>query len=457
MKGFYLAGSAPLILALLLAHASAQTKVPVQTVLRLKSTLDVGDVTIVYTHPIDALTYVRRDPYSFNPINKTLLLQRKKWWQLFDVSNGTITATFPASKATPFLSPSAQQMLVKRGKSANLWNTTTRQKLCVLAPLPKRIIQLEWSPDETKLMLLKEYTGFKAALLDNERTEGHLYDTNTCQLKFTFWIKSLDVKAKFSPDSRSILAAGGRDDARLLDASTGRVTATLSPPARALDIEASGWFSPDGKTIVISSYYRGISLWDAHSGTFRINLTESNFGDDTYAVRGFSPDSKLLMLYRERSKGIFSTESTIELRDTSTGKTTVVLRGGNMRDSAQQVEWSYDGNRVVTAGGNTEYNGKIWDVRTGKLIATFPMVAKVSKNPLDVGYKDLDFLSFHPTLPIFTAVNKNFVRLWDAGTGELMQVLENATYPAQWTEDGQLLLTKTNNGKTLQIWELAGG
>lgn len=108
---------------------------------------------------------------------------------------------------------------------------------------------------------------------------------------------------------------------------------------------------------------------------------------------------------------------------------------------------------VVTAGGNKEFNGKIWDVMSGNLIATFPMVAKASRMPFTFGYKDLDHISFHPSRPIITVVNNQYVRLLNV-KGELLQKLDNATQPAKWTSDGRLLITVTKDLKTLQIWEL---
>jgi WD40 repeat protein len=130
-----------------------------------------------------------------------------------------------------------------------------------------------------------------------------------------------------------------------------------------------------------------------------------------------------------------------------------VLTGTNMMNSTHQVEWSSDGTTLVTGGGNKEYNAKIWDVKTGKLLGTFPMIAKMSRMPFDPGYKDLDNISFHPSLPLVTVVNKNYTRLLNPANGELLQTLDNSSYPGKWTTDGRLLITTSKDGK-LKIWEL---
>ena len=182
-------------------------------------------------------------------------------------------------------------------------------------------------------------------------------------------------------------------------------------------------------------------------------MAYSELGKDSYQVKGISPDGSLLILYREHFKRFIDIESTIELRDTVSGQIRAVFRGANMQYGVDQVAWSSDGMTIVTAGGNKEFNGKIWDVKSGKLIATFPMVAKESRMPFTFGYKDLDHISFHPSRPIITVVNNKYVRLLNP-KGELLQKLDDATNPAKWTSDGRRLITVTRDLKTLQIWEL---
>jgi WD40 repeat protein len=126
-----------------------------------------------------------------------------------------------------------------------------------------------------------------------------------------------------------------------------------------------------------------------------------------------------------------------------------------MLGAAQQVVWSSDGQTLITGGGrkSKSFEGKIWEIGTGQLKATFPMVLTYSRIPFDFGYKNRDELSVHPTLPIVSAVNEKFIRLWSLETGELLQTLENAR-GAKWSADGTLLLTYSKDLNIAQIWDV---
>jgi len=420
------------------AHGQIKQVAESQPIVRLKATLDARDVSVPF----------------FWPTNPLILIESSNSLELLDPDSQNVKRILAGSPGVPILSPGGQRVLIiNPGKSAILWTTKTGEKLYELTGLQGEIDDAKWSPDGNTIMLLKQDSSIRATFLDKEKTIVRVYNAETGRLKFKLEIRSTFGTVTFSPDSQSILTASDKEDAKLWDAHSGQLRATLRPAQRSIHTGSSGRFSPDGRFVVVSSYWRGISLWETSSGRFHLELSQTNFGGDTCSLRSFSPDGKLMVLYREHLKG-FGTESSIELRDTATGEIKVVLKGSNMRDSTHQVEWSSGGETLVTAGGNKEYNGKIWGVKTGKLIATFPMVRKYSRIPFDFGYKDFDSLSSHPSLPILTVVNNNFVRLLNAHNGELLQKLDNATHPAKWSADGRLLVTKTKDGKTVQIWEL---
>jgi WD40 repeat protein len=116
--------------------------------------------------------------------------------------------------------------------------------------------------------------------------------------------------------------------------------------------------------------------------------------------------------------------------------------------------WSRDSRTLIRAAGD-KYEAKIWDVTTGQLKATFPVLLSFSRNPFDFGFRDRDQLSIHPTLPIVSAANEKFVRLWSSETGELMQTLENTgSYAAQWSADGTLFLTFAKDLKSASVWDV---
>jgi len=208
--------------------------------------------------------------------------------------------------------------------------------------------------------------------------------------------------------------------------------------------------------VVVTSYDRGIYVWNTSTGQLQATIIQAPPVDKDYHLLGFSPDGKLTAVYLEYAKRLFDTVSTIELRDTWTGEIKVTLKGRNMMYATHQVVWSADSKTLAIAGGNKGYEGKIWDVTTGKLNSAFKLLAKLDDSFWAPGYKDLDRMKFHPHLPILMITNNNYVRFVNPADGELLQRLDN-TRAATWTKDGRRLITSTADGKSIQIWELVNG
>ena len=100
------------------------------------------------------------------------------------------------------------------------------------------------------------------------------------------------------------------------------------------------------------------------------------------------------------------------------------------------------------------YEGKIWDVKTSRLKATFPMLLTYSRIPFDWEFNNRDELSVHPRLPIVMAANDKFIRFWSTDNGELIQRLDSTGGPAQWSSDGTLLLTFGKKRKVAHVWRV---
>lgn len=295
---------------------------------------------------------------------------------------------------------------------------------------------------------------FKASLRDDEKTMIRVWDAQSGQLKFEIKIKGWSGRTQFSADGNLLLTSGWHDDARLWNAETGHLIATLTPYERSIFKGSYGEFSPDGKSVVVHSYMRGIYIYDCVSGLLKTKVHDQEYGEDDFGLLGFSPDGKLFAIYREHLKG-FRTITSIELRDGETGELKATLTGKNMLGAAAQVGWTSDGQTLITGGGRSSksFEGKIWELATGRLKATFPMVLTYSRIPLDFGYKNRDDLSVHPTLPIASAVNEKFIRLWSSETGELLQTLENAR-GGKWSADGTLLLTYSKDLDVARVWDV---
>ena len=255
---------------------------------------------------------------------------------------------------------------------------------------------------------------------------------------------------KFSSaqNGKQLLTTSESEDARLWDVETGRLIAKLKPTDPGYGEGSSGLFRPDGKVVAVKSGGYGIYIWDCATGLVKSSVVDETFTKHP-SLAGFSPDGRLLAIYGSSA----AITDAIEMRDSETGELRSTLTAKNMRGEYEQMVWSSDSRTVVRAAGN-KYEAKSWDVSTGQLKATFPMLLTFTRIPFDWGYKDRDRLAIHPTLPIVSAANDKFVRFWNSETGELMQTLGNSGSYAEWSADGKLFLTFAKDLSSASVWDV---
>ena len=396
---------------------------------------------------------------SFSPVSKLLAVWREDGTvQVIDISDGRERAalSLPNKKRVAMhWAPDGLRLLINNQKFSAIWDARAGDKLSTLPGLQQKEYlnadHVKWSPSGTTILSLHYDSSIKASILDAQKTVVRLWNASSGQMKFQVKIKETVGEAQFSSDGKLLLTSSWYEDARLWEVETGRLLATFTPPERPLREGSSGAISPDGKFVAVHRHGAGIYLWDAVSGLLKTTVALDSFGEDAYALLGFSPDGKVLAIYREHLKG-FKLITSIELRDGATGELRATLTGKNMRNAAGQVAWSSDGQAFITGGGG-KYEGKIWEVGTGRLKGTFPMLLTYERTPFLFGIDNLDRLSVHLTLPIVSAVNDKFVRMWSLETGELLQRIDNAGR-AEWTTDGKLLLTFQKGLEVAQIWEV---
>jgi WD40 repeat protein len=137
-----------------------------------------------------------------------------------------------------------------------------------------------------------------------------------------------------------------------------------------------------------------------------------------------------------------SDDGTVRIWDVTSGRTIATFD-----DKAQSVAISPDGHLLATAGGYNVPAVKIWDVATGHLTTVLP------------GHPGgTNSLAFAPTgTRLATSGQDNTVRLWDLATGQIDQTLTDRTAKVdhlRFTPDGGRL---AGGGEAFRVWDLSTG
>lgn len=398
---------------------------------------------------------------TFSRVSKLLAVQREDGSvQIIDINDGREQAVLPLTDKALYSmqwTKDGLRLLVVNSRFAALWDARAGTRLSMpiecrrdnyFALFEKVIL----SPDEKLLLDQKQDDSIKAIFLDREKAIVRVWSVDSGQLKFEIKMKGTSARAQFSPNGKQILTTSDKEDAKLWDAETGRLSATLKPPERALFREGSdAEFSPDGR-FVVHTHEQGIYIWHSATGVLKTHIPFRKDSSDS-SLNGFTPDGKMFVTLQQ-TRGWHAVTS-IELRDCETGELKFTLIAPKWEDWPNQTLWSNDGRTFVAASGR-KYQARVWDVNTGRMRAIFPMVLTYSRIPMTFGFKDRDELAIHPALPIISAANNKFIRFWSSESGELLQTLDNTGGFGEWSADGTLFLTFSKDLKSAQVSDVVG-
>ena len=270
--------------------------------------------------------------------------------------------------------------------------------------------------------------------------------------------------AAFSRDGRLVVTASRDRTARIWNAATGRRLATLRHPGPV----AAAAFVPGGRVITASGH--SVVLWRRDGVALR------RFRQPVPALLGvLSPDSRLVVvLGTDRLLRVFETRSgrlkrtldeqaaptdamfhpngtlavadkggIVRLWDLASGRSTLVLRGHGSR--VEDVEWSPDGTRLVTA--SADGTARVWAAATGDII-----------NRFDGGTNFVESATFSQDGRfVLTTGRDRTARTWDVESGHQYAFLVGSGASlgrGDFRPDGREVVTAGADG-TVRFWDPA--
>jgi WD40 repeat protein len=314
----------------------------------------------------------------------------------------------------------------------HLWDVARGRELRQIPGHQRRINALSFSPDGRSL----SSTGGDPLI--------RLWNTATGREAFQHLGHQSAVRAlAISPVDGTIFTGGHDGTVRRWDTATGReiwAIAPLTGPVRSLAV------APDGKTMLVGAWFGDLAQWSVAER--REIRRFSGTGAAEHAI--YSPDGKSLA-YRRR------------LWNTLSGQRLVAFpTSGEPND----LDWPYafyspDGVQVVSAGKGGAW---IFDVASGKEVRQAIRIDG-SHGPITLS-PDGRMLAMGGVVSHFRGGNVDLpIRIWELASGKQVATLnghEETTNGLAFSPDGKLLCSGsgdrgTRHDATVRVWDVAAG
>jgi WD40 repeat protein/serine/threonine protein kinase len=229
----------------------------------------------------------------------------------------------------------------------------------------------------------------------------------------------------FSPDSKRLACAGGRDFVYVWNATTGEECFRVAPGSGGVA------YSPDGSQLATGSDNGIVRLWNGTTGELIRTLSGQGGWINNVA---FSPDGS-------RLASACGGDRTVKIWDRASGRELKSLKGHAA--GVYDVAWSPDGRRL--ASGSFDQTVRLWDTTTGEAVVVFP------------GHISSVFgVTFGPHGDKLASISEDrAVKLWDTRTTPEVRNLAGHTgnvRSAALGPDGKRLVSGSWD-QTVRIWD----
>ena len=361
--------------------------------------------------------------------------------RLWEGSTGQLKTTLEGESLCVAFSPDGTTLAIVSSRESSLWDVETEQLIYTFF-----VREIPWycafSPDgETLAISLDDYTVDLWEVATGQRT-ANLRGTRRRQPGPHGGEKEWAPSMAFSPDGKTLVSASADDRVRLWDVETAQLKATLEGHSEQVNSVA---FSPDGKTLASAGEDHTVRLWDwdryswdetdrLGTGTRQIRATLTGYRSPVKSVT-FASDGKTL--------ASASKDHRVRLWDVDTAQLQATLEG--RRGTAV---FSPDGKTLASAG--EDYTVRLWEVDTARLKA-------ILEGHTD-SLRTVVFSRDGKTLA--SAGDDRTVRLWEVDTGQIKATLEGHIYSvtsAVFSPDGKTLASVSRYEKKARLWEADTG
>ncbi|KAG2047255.1 WD40 repeat-like protein [Suillus hirtellus] len=191
---------------------------------------------------------------------------------------------------------------------------------------------------------------------------------------------------------------------------------------------------PGRQRIITSSYDGSLRVWNLKSGK-QIGEDWRDGEGEVYNI-ALSPDGKKVVSGSE--------DGAVRLWDIDTCK--VIAKWMGHTKPVLSVCWSRDGQRVLS--GSHDRTARQWDVESGETIL----------EPIKTGHSDVWAVVYSPDMTFIATggfeTYESPIKIWDAKTGKLVATLKGHAWTVgclAWTNDGKTLISGSHDN-SIRTW-----